>query len=192
MNAASGKSLILQDTLNAHGFGEIIPGNSYNFSFWAKQINSGASYVQQYKVAFLDESSAIVGTTGDVNFSGGADWIQITRNGLVAPARAKSALIEIIGLTGAVNNGSGEVLLDDVSLLSLGFDTPTVQVPAPVAAPNVEISWPTTTGRSYQAQSSGNLGAWTNFGAVIQGNNSIRAVYDTMIDREFFRVRTLP
>lgn len=192
VNAASGKSLVLQDTFNSHGLGEIIPGNTYSFSFWAKQISSGVSYIQQYKVAFLDENSGIVGTTNDVNFTGGPDWMQITRNGLVAPARAKSALIEITGLTGAVDNGSGEVLIDDVSLLSMGFGTPTVLVPAPVVAPVVEVSWPTRTGRNYQVQSSGSLGAWTNFGAVIPGNNSTRAVYDTMIEREFFRVLTLP
>lgn len=186
--AQSGKSLLKQDTLDASVFdGEITPGSTYTFSFWAKQINVGVSYVQQYKVAFLNSSSGIVGTTGDVNFSAGAGWTQITVPGLVAPAGAVTALIEIVGLTGAVDNGSGEVHIDDVSLLASSFSTPT-----PIAAatvPAVEISWESLTGMDYQVQSSGDLSTWSNFGGVIVGDGSIKAVYDTMANpSKFYKV----
>lgn len=190
--AQSGKSLLKQDTLNASFFdGEITPGSTYTFSFWAKQINVGVSYVQQYKVAFLNSGSGIVGTTGDVNFSAGVGWTKINVPGLVAPAGAVTALIEIVGLTGAVDNGSGEVHIDDVSLLASVFSNPTVLAAATV--PAVEIRWPSLTGQDYQVQSSADLGTWANFGSVISGNGSLKAVYDTMAaPRKFYRVGELP
>ncbi|MGL5020051.1 MAG: hypothetical protein ACRDBP_18090, partial [Luteolibacter sp.] len=190
--AVSGKSLLQMNTLNA-GSPALTPGSTYNFSFWAKQISSGVSYVQQYKVAFLNADSQILQTTNDVNFIGGSGtYTKIEANGLVAPAGAETALIEIVALTGAVDNGSGEVLIDDVSLLASSFGAPTVLSPAPTVTPTAEISWLSKTGENYQVQSSPDLGTWTNFGAVIPGNGSIKAVYDTMITKEFFRVGELP
>jgi hypothetical protein len=174
--------------------GEIIPGSTYNFSFWAKQISSGVSYEQRYKVSFLNGSGGIVGDGGFVFFSppvGGA-WTQFTQNNLVAPAGATTALIQILGVTGAVDGGSGEVLIDDVSLLSSGFGAPNVPPLATTTTPAVEISWPSDSGQDYQVQSSVDLGTWTNFGPVISGDGSVKAVYDTMIDKKFYKVGELP
>jgi hypothetical protein len=93
----------------------VTPGESYNFSFWAKQISSGPSYVQNYAVQWLNGPAYI--SQASASFSGGSGtWAQITANGLVAPAGATTALIQIIGNTGAVLGGYGEVLIDDVSL----------------------------------------------------------------------------
>jgi|GEM_PF-2599947 len=97
----------------------VTPGTSYDFSFWAKQISSGPSYVQQYNVQWLGSGSVFLGQSGVVNFSGGSGtWAHITQTGLVPPAGTVTALIQILGNTGAVDGGYGEVLIDDVSLAS--------------------------------------------------------------------------
>ncbi|MEY3898762.1 MAG: hypothetical protein RLZZ214_4284 [Verrucomicrobiota bacterium] len=169
--------------------GAIVPGNSYTLSFWAKQISSGASYVQEYRVSFLAEGGAEVqiGTWQGFSAPVGGDWQQKTLSGLVAPAGAVTALIQIVGKTGAVDGGLGEVLIDDVSLLSSGFGSPTPLAAATV--PAVEISWPSLSGWDYQVQSSGDLSTWSNFGGVIVGDGSIKAVYDTMANpSKFYKV----
>ena len=175
--------------------GAITPGSSYTLSFWAKQISSGASYVQEYRVSFLAEGGAELPPGGGSwqGFSApvGGDWQQKTLSGLVAPAGAVTALIQIVGKTGAVDGGLGEVLIDDVSLLSSGFGSPTPLAAATV--PAVEISWQSLAGWDYQVQSSGDLATWSNFGGVIPGDGSLKAVYDTMANpSKFYRVGELP
>ena len=94
----------------------IVGGNTYIFSFWAKQNGSGASYVQQYKVGWLNVSTE-VGTVGFNSITTvGTNWTLITTGPIVAPATATSALIQIFGATGAVGGGYGGLLVDDVSL----------------------------------------------------------------------------
>lgn len=174
--------------------GAIVPGNSYTLSFWAKQISSGPSYVQEYRVSFLAVGGGELPPGGGSwqGFSApvGGSWEQKTLSNLVAPAGAVTALIQIVGKTGAVDGGFGEVLIDDVSLLSSGFGSPTVIAAATL--PAVKVSWPSTTGQDYQVQSSTDLSTWTNFGGVISGNDSIKAVYDTMTDKKFYKVGELP
>jgi hypothetical protein len=96
--------------------GTIIAGNTYVLSFWAKQISSGVSYVQNYKITWLNGVTPI-SSVGFTAFTGGSgSWAQISTGSIVAPATATSALIQIFGATGAVLGGYGEVLVDDVSL----------------------------------------------------------------------------
>jgi hypothetical protein len=181
------------NTVFDHASGEVVPGNTYSFSFWAKQISVGPSYVQQFKVSFLSGTGAIMGDGGWQNFSGpvGGAWTLVSQNGLVAPAGASSALIQIFGATGAVEGGFGEVLIDDVSLQSTGFGSPSVLAASKL--PAVEISWPSKVGQTYQVESSTNLVNWSNFGGVITGDNSIKSVYDTMgIPSKFYKVGELP
>ena len=129
--AAGNGSEVQQNTSNA-GANTVTPGNSYNFSFWAKQISSGVSYVQQYNVQWLN-GATFISQTGGSFVGGNGSWAQISANNLVAPAGATTALIQIIGVTGAVEGGYGEVLVDDVSLASSSLTggpnilTPTVQ-----------------------------------------------------------------
>ena len=127
--AAPNGAEIQQNTLNQGN--PVTPGYSYNLSFWAKQISSGPSYVQQYNVQWLGSGSVFLGQSGIVNFSGGSGtWAHITQNGLVAPAGAVTALIQILGNTGAVLGGYGEVLVDDVSLTGTAFSGgPNILVP---------------------------------------------------------------
>jgi hypothetical protein len=131
--AAPNGSEMQQNTFNQGN--PVTPGTSYNFSFWAKQISSGPSYVQQYNVQWLGSGSVFLGQSGVANFSGGSGtWAQITQNNIVAPAGAETALIQIIGNTGAVDGGYGEVLIDDVSLAATTLTggtnilNPTVQI----------------------------------------------------------------
>jgi hypothetical protein len=57
----------------------------------------------------------------------------------------------------------------------------------------VEISWPSTTGQDYQVQSSPNLVDWSNFGGVISGDNTTKAVYDAITPpAKFYKVGELP
>jgi len=110
----------------------VTPGESYNFSFWAKQISSVGGYVQLYAVQWLNGPTFISQVTA--NFTGGnGTWANITANGLVAPAGATTALIQILGNTGATAGDAGQVLIDDVSLAAASLTggpnvlAPTVQ-----------------------------------------------------------------
>ena len=190
-------SEIQQNTNNVFGHenGEIVPGNTYSLSFWAKQISIGTSYVQEYRVSFLADGGAELPPGGGAwqTFAAtvGGDWEQKVLNGLVAPEGAVTALIQIVGKTGAVEGGLGEVLIDDVSLESTGFGTPSVLAAATV--PAVEISWPSKTGQDYQVRSSTNLVDWSDFGGVISGDNNTKAVYDIITPpAKFYKVGELP
>lgn len=173
--------------------GGITPGNTYTLSFWAKQISSGPSYVQEYRVSFLAEGGAEVqvGQWQAFPAAVGGDWEQKTLTDLVAPTGAVTAFIQIVGKTGAVDGGFGEVLIDDVSLLSSGFGAPTVI--AASTLPALKVSWQSEVGKNYQVRSSVDLNAWSDFGGVIAGDNSIKSVYDTMVDpSQFYKVGELP
>lgn len=184
-------SELSQNVTNAGG--SITTGSSYTLSFWAKQISSGPSYVQEYRVSWLAAGGAEVVSGAWQNLATGAigTWTQRTLSGLVAPAGAVTAFIQIVGKTGAVAGGLGEVLIDDVSLSASGFTTPTMI--ASSTAPAVKISWPSTTGKSTLVQASLDLASWSNFSGVIVGDNTIKAVYDTMANpKKFYRVGELP
>jgi hypothetical protein len=181
------------DSLNP-GAGAVIPGNTYDFSFYAKQVAKSGSYEQRFRISWLNDIGAVMGDGGFQNFPlpVTGNWVQLTQNGLVAPAGATTALIQILGVTGAEAPGdTGEVLIDDVTLLSTGFGSPNVLVAT--ATPAVEISWPSTTGQDYQVQSSPNLDDWADFGGVISGDNTTKAVYDAITPpAKFYKVGELP
>jgi hypothetical protein len=114
VGAAPSGSEIQQNTKNAHFVatgdavpGTVTPGQTYNFEFWAKQISSGPSYEQRYKVSFLADNGVIVtdGIFQPFSPAVGGAWTQYTLNGLVVPAGATSAFIQILGVTGAIEGG---------------------------------------------------------------------------------------
>ena len=184
-------SEISQNVTNAGG--EITTGSSYTLSFWYKQISSGPSYEQRYRVSWLTDSGAEVqaGVWQGFPSTTLGPWAQRTLTGLVAPAGATTAFIQIVGVTGAVEGGFGEVLIDDVSLSAAGFSTPTLI--ASTTAPAVKISWPSTTGKSTRVQASYDLVNWSDFSAVIAGDNSVKSVYDSVVDaKKFYKVGELP
>jgi hypothetical protein len=173
------KAELDQNTLNAGG-GAVNPGDVYNFSFWAKSLSSGVSYVQQYNLQWLDTNSAIVGQLGFANIPGAPGvWTQINVTNLAAPAAAATALIQIFGATGAVGtSGYGAVLIDDVSL--------TVAAPPqtnPVAASiqsGIVLGWTSTNGALDQVQSSANPGGpWANLGGPLAGVSGAASAFET-------------
>lgn len=172
------KSLILQNVF-AQG-GSIVPGADYTFSFWAKQISSGVSYVQGYAVKWLAPGGAVLAETGFQPFTGGSGTWNEVSIATTAPAGAESALIEIAAETGAVPGptAEGEVLIDDVSLVTSGGGSTTI-LPA-TAGPGVGILWDTTADVDYQVKSSTTLSGFTNLGGVITGDGNQASAADTI------------
>ena len=183
----------IQQNLVNQGGAAIVGGNTYDFSFWAQQVSSGPGYVQQYKITWLDGTSAIVGAVGWTSFTGGTGtWTQISAGSVVAPATAVNALIQIVGLTGADVGAYGGVLIDDVSLTTTtptGATTvlaATVQ-PGAVFTATVQTNGVTATAAtgtvSFQtnnvAQSTGIVGSGTasSARAIVPPSYTITAIY---------------
>jgi len=168
------------------GGAPVVAGQTYTFSFWAKQLSSGVSYVQNYRVSWLNSGGGTISSVGWTGFSANtAGWSQIVVNNLVAPASAVNASIGIYGATGAVQSGYGGVLIDDVTL-SLPTASQTNLV-ATVVQPGVQIAWPGAGGRFYDVQWSGNLdsGAWSNLVSSVAGNGATNIVSDNVTTNQF-------
>jgi len=177
IDAAAQKSELDQNTLVAGG-GAVNPGDVYVFSFWAKSISSGVSYVQQYNLQWLDSGSTIVGQLGFASIPGSIGvWTQISRTNLAAPANAVTALIQIFGATGAVGpSGYGEVLIDDVSLM-VAAPPQTNQVHSSIESGS-QVSWTSTNGAQDQVQQSSSPGGpWSNLGAPLAGVNGVASAF---------------
>lgn len=123
-------SELQQDVFDAGGM--ITPGQTYDFSFWAKQVSSGVSYVQNYRIQWLAPGGAILpGGTEFTPFAGGTEeWTEVSVTGLVAPEGAETAFVQIFGATGAVPGGTaqGEVLIDDLALTSFSTEAAAVEL----------------------------------------------------------------
>lgn len=184
---------LLNQLVVAEG-GSIVAGQTYNFSFWAKQISSGPSYVQQYQVQWLNSTNGVIGGSGLQNFDGVIDkWTKINVPNLVAPAATVEVKVSFRFVTGAVPNGHGEVLIDDVNLDSGGSSgpgTPEVVNALPVTGqPAARISWPSASGTFYQPASTINLTDWTPLPPLVMGDGGTKAFTIPMTkNREFFRL----
>ncbi|NBU69512.1 MAG: hypothetical protein EBS49_07885, partial [Verrucomicrobia bacterium] len=156
----------------------ILPGSAYTFSFWAKQISAGPSYVQYYKIEWLAANGAVT-SAGWVNFSGGtAAWSKISASPIPAPTNAVSARLVFYFATGAVSGAMGEVWLDDVA-----FEYQTSGGPAVPAQtrqlsstnrPVLRLTWPTLAGVSYQPEATTSLRtpAWSALSAPLTGTGA--------------------
>ncbi len=185
--ATPGKSLTQQNIELAGG--SITPGDSYTFAFWAKQVSTGPSYVQGYKMSWLGpDETGIVGETISGSFAAGTgSWVETSISGLVPPPSATSAIIEIFAETGAVDGGFGEVLIDDVSL-STTSNSEVGIIPA-MAATGAILSWETQNGFGYQLQSSSDLASgFSDLGSMMTGNGGTMSVGQTLSGRQFFQV----
>jgi hypothetical protein len=121
-------SILEQNVVNQGGL-TIIPGNTYQFSFWAKSLgkNPSGGYIQQYNPQWVDGTGAIVGPVNWVNFNPAEGiWTQISSGPIVAPAGAVSVLVQVLAATGGIAGDYGGVLIDDVSLTTTTPGTPTV------------------------------------------------------------------
>jgi CxxC motif-containing protein (DUF1111 family) len=189
-NAAEGG---LSQNIATQG-GSITSGKTYDFSFWAKQVTAGPSYVQQYQVQWLSASNEFLGGSGLINFNGTiGSWVKIVKNGLLAPARTATALVSFRFVTGAIQGGHGEVLVDDVLLDSGGLNTvgspEVIRSLSLTAHPLAKLSWDTYPGNFYQAVSSRDLQTWMEVSPVITGDGSLHQIKVPMTNTaEFFRL----
>ncbi|MGJ8697503.1 MAG: hypothetical protein ACSHYF_14395 [Verrucomicrobiaceae bacterium] len=184
----------LQYNVQAAG-GTVTPGNTYDFSFWAKQISSGVSYVQNYRLQWLgSEGEILLESPGFTGFTGGnGSWTQISTNGIVAPAGAASAYIQIFGATGAVAGAEakGEVLIDDASLITSSSGQ---GAPLPAIRENgIGITWQGQAGKFYQVQTSFDLVNFEDFGPPFPGGDLRSSVGEEInFLGRFYRVVELP
>lgn len=178
-NTTSASSQGTLSQLVAAQGGTVMGGQTYNFSFWARQVSVGPSYVQQYQVQWLNSVGGVLGGTSLVNFNGvNGVWAKVSVPGLVAPAGTVDVRVQFRFVTGAVAGGYGEVFIDDVALDSGGSsDGPGITNILQVASqPIAKISWPTSSGTQYQPESTTQLtsGIWTNIVPVVLGDGSIK------------------
>jgi CxxC motif-containing protein (DUF1111 family) len=182
----------LEQFVAAQG-GTVTSGVTYDFSFWAKQVSVGPSYVQQYQVQFRNSAGVVVGGSGLVNFNGVIGvWSKVSPPALVAPATAVDARIFFRFVTGAVAGGHGEVFIDDVTLDS-GSGSGTTNILPGTTQRVARISWLTIAGVEYQPQTKTDLGAgsWTDVPPVIVGDGAAKAIlFPVTGDRAFVRVQS--
>jgi hypothetical protein len=179
--AAAPNSSEIDQNVTAAGGAPVIPGQTYNFSFWARQISSGVSYVQNYRIGWLNGSGGTVGSVGYTGFSASSGgWTQVNVPNLTAPSNAVNAYLQIYGATGAVSNGYGGVLLDDISL---AYTVPSqTNVLAVAVQPGMLLAWPSTGGKSYDVRWTDNLAGnnWSNLVSAVPGNGSTNTVTDIL------------
>lgn len=160
----------------------ITPGESYNLSFYAKQVSSGPSFEKQYRLRWLSSSGQDLGGTGFVGFSvdGSSDWVERMISDLVAPSGAIDAEITFRFVTGAVPGGSGDLLIDAVTLGTESEDNTGSQDEINYLEPEEEamvtLQWDSQNGISYQPSSSYDLITWTQLGPPIVGDGSSKEV----------------
>ncbi len=174
--------------------GSITAGQSYNFSFWALQISSGVSYVQNYRVSWLNNSGATLSSVSSGITAGYGSWTQDAATNLVAPTGTVNAKIDISGTTGAVANGYGEVLVDDVIL---AVNTPgQTNVLAATTQPAVQIGWSSAAGKNYNVNWTANLAGnnWSNLVSSVPGNGTTNVLTDLVSSNQarYYRVVQLP
>jgi CxxC motif-containing protein (DUF1111 family) len=185
----------LSQLIAAQG-GTVAGGQTYAFSFWARQVTSGPSYVQQYQVQWLNSVGGNVGGSGLVNFNGViGSWTRVSVTNLAAPTNAVEARVLFRFVTGAVAGGHGEVFLDDVALDSSGGVAGPGQtnVLPVVIQPAARISWSTTTGTEYQPESSMALdsGVWSDIAPRVVGDGGTKSFLVPMTrQQEFIRLQS--
>ena len=125
--------------------GKIQTEDTWSLSFRTKTVNAGPSYIQQYQLAWLDESGQTLESLPFIPFKTRPGvWQKTSGSGLLAPEGAFGALIRFRFVTGAVKNGHGEVYLDDVEFTAGNSALP--QAPttiAPETSTTSRLSWHT-------------------------------------------------
>ena len=173
--AGAPNNVSFQQNLGAAG-GSVTPGESYTFSFYAKQISSGVSYVQGYKIVWFNAGGAPTGQEFfQPNFSGGDGvWLKTSATNLVAPAEAVSAFIEFFGVTGAVPgaDAKGEVLLDNVNLV-VGSATEPSALSTRIVREGIGVTMLTRSGVTYKAQQSEDLSNFDDLTGTFTGNGQV-------------------
>jgi hypothetical protein len=176
---------------------DLIPvtaGTTYNLSFYAANPVEIGGANPQYDIFFYDTNSNPVGGPIFTSFSSvGATWTQVT--GTVTPPAGATQLT--IGWIQAVGAGAGSdwvTLIDDVSLSSGIGSSRSTNVLAATTQSGVQVSWASTNGSTYQAQSVTELGmSWAALGTTVPGNGTTNMVFDGPLgSQKFYRVLQLP
>jgi CxxC motif-containing protein (DUF1111 family) len=172
-------------------------GRTYTFSFWAKQVSAGPSYVQHYKVEWIRPDNSVAVATGNwVDFRGGdGAWLQTTSAPLTAPADTVGARLVFYFATGAVTGAIGEVLLDDASFAFQAESAPVVgdqtRVISSDARPVVRLEWASTEGVDYRVEESNgaDLSSWSDISGPLAGSGETM-LYRVPVgsDRGFYRI----
>ncbi|CAN5442508.1 hypothetical protein BH23VER1_BH23VER1_34950 [soil metagenome] len=184
---------LLSQRVVAEG-GTVVGGQSYDFSFWAKRVSAGPSYVQQYEVRWLDGVGGNLGGTGLRNFDGGDGvWAEVSAPGLVAPVETADAQIVFRIVTGAVEGGHGEVLIDDVALGSGdGGDPGETQILSVTSEAVHHLTWPSVPGTEYRPTASIDLATWSPIdpeNPVVLGDGSAQGILVPRVQAaEFYRL----
>ena len=178
-----------QDTDSQHATG-VVPGLTYNFSFWAQQVFSvGAGLVQSYKLTWLTSSDGSItpSVLNNVSFSGGSGyWSQTQVSGLVAPTNAAYAKITFTSTTGAVSNSTQAVLIDNVSLTTSAPGS-TNALPVTVES-GWQVSWPSANYVTYglkRAPALSPSNGWSDAGLSFNGTGSTLSFFDPASTNQF-------
>lgn len=184
---------LLEQRVSATGE-TVLPDTAHTFSFWAKQVSLGPSYIQQVELQWLDASGGVIGGTGLVGFSTAiGTWEQVTFPNLVSPSATADARIRFRFVTGAVDGGYGEVLLDDVALdagIDPGPGSPEEsRVVAVTREPMARINWATLPGLSYEVRASADLTDWNALSQPAVGDGTpMSLLVGVTAEPTFYRV----
>ena len=164
----------------------VIGGAPYTFSFYSDRLTGSSGDNSEYNIQWLNSNSTVVGSTGYIGFTPGANaYAQTVVTGLTAPATAAKANIFLHFAGAAITNQSATIDFDDVSLITTnsggggggsGGGT-TNQVQAGIIRMEA-ICWFASNGVPYQVQWSSDNATWNNLGTVTTGTSSSNTVYD--------------
>jgi hypothetical protein len=153
----------------------LVQGQKCTFAMDMK-IVSGTN-IGGFKIDFVPS-----GTTGEMYPTRKGDGTQWSTYSFAATVPANATGFKLVPLWGA----GSTVAYDNIRLAG-----PFAASAATVAS-NIEISWPTVTGRTYQVRKSNNLVNWAPFGASTNGNGSTFTVTDPVVTsppgKSFFQV----
>ncbi len=170
----------------------VVPGTSYTLSFHARQVSFGPSYVQHYRISWVEPGGAV--THGSwVNFTGGNNaWTKVTASPVVAADNATGAQIDWYFATGGDDAG-GEVFLDDVE-----FSSPTLVPGTPdetriighATRPVMRVSWPSIEGLSYQIEQTDSLTSpeWLPVATVVGAAGTTSSHVPMEANHSFYRL----
>ena len=164
----------------------VIGGAPYTFSFSSDRLTGSSGDNSEYNIQWLNSNSTVVGSTGYIGFTPGANaYAQTVVAGLTAPATAARANIFFHSAGAAIPSQSATIDFDDVSLSTTNSGGggggssggTTNQVQAGITRMEA-ISWFASNGVPYQVQWSSDNATWNNLGTATTGAGSSNTAYD--------------
>lgn len=149
------------------------PGQKVTFAMDMKIITG--DNIGGFKIDFVPS-----GTTNDMRPTKRGDGTDWSTYSFAATIPANATGLKLVPLWGLEST----VAYDNIRLVE------TFSASASTNGPNVEISWPTVSGRTYRVMKSGDLSDWAPFGAVADGNGSTFTVMDPVASpgKSFYQV----